>query len=133
MGICPFLSGILFTKDGTYKGLQRVNCLQSACQLWDSEANECSLKNSSSMLTKIHKGANKLKPPKASLLLQEYQGGQDMDGNRMVYGRDFMINPNDPQIPKMIKTIQAQSDFPQDIQKLSWQEYLKTITTQENK
>lgn len=59
--------------------------------------------------------------PKASDLVQEYYGNEDMDGDGEIFGKDFYIDLNDPDCPPLL---QKATDVPQEGTKLSWQQYL---------
>ncbi len=59
--------------------------------------------------------------PKAALLVNEYMGGEDLDGNGLVYGRDFHIAPDCPAKPPMLKSL------PNEGTPMSWTEYLGSL------
>ena len=131
MATCPFLSGITFDSSGTYIGLQKIDCLQTECRLWNADKNECALKDTNLMLIHIDtEHFNKVKDsvPKAAVLVQEYQGNQDLDSNGSIYGKDFKIDENDADIPKMLSTIQSQPDFPETTEVWTWQQYLDSLS-----
>ena len=56
--------------------------------------------------------------PKAAILVNEYMGGEDLDGNGMIYGKDFHIAPDCPDRPPMLRSL------PNEGQPMSWAEYL---------
>jgi hypothetical protein len=59
--------------------------------------------------------------PKAAVLVNEYMGGEDLDGNGLVYGRDFHIAPDCPDRPPMLESL------PSAGRPLSWDEYLGSL------
>ena len=131
MAICPFLSGITFDSAGNFVELKTIECQGSSCQLWNADKGECALKDINLMLIHIdtqHLDKNRALIPKATILLQEYQGNQDLDENGYIYGKDFKIDDNDPDIPKMLKTVQAQPDFPEVTEVWTWQQYLDSLS-----
>lgn len=56
----------------------------------------------------------------ASTLVNEYYGGQDMDGNGLVYGIDFYISSED--IPQVLIYI------PQDGSPMTWTDYVESMS-----
>jgi len=137
MAYCPFLSQVLFDSSGNYIDIHYVDCLGDQCSLWDSNNSQCLILSIldkatnielqiSDMNSQIDKANRKV--PKAAVLLQEYQGGQDLDDNNKIYGKDFKIDETDENIPKLLLTIQSQSDFPDVPEVWTWQEYLDSLT-----
>ena len=57
--------------------------------------------------------------PQSSLLVSEYYGNQDMDGNGLIYGVDFYISSSD--IPQSLKII------PKKGAPMTWNDYLGSI------
>jgi len=123
--ICPLLSGVT-----SGSSLQQIECLRENCRLWNADVNECSIKHIDIVirhLDKKHFDRAKDAVPKAAILVQEYQGNQEIDRNGLIYGRDFKINESDPQIPKLLSSLQAQPDFPEIPTSMTWQEYLDSL------
>jgi hypothetical protein len=57
--------------------------------------------------------------PKASTLVSEYYGNEDLDNNGLVFGYDFYIsNP-----PKMLESIEFDT---QPVSAMTWEEYLES-------
>jgi hypothetical protein len=55
--------------------------------------------------------------PKAATLVSEYYGNQDLDGNGLIFGKDFYItNP-----PKMLESIEFDTTPPSA---LTWEEFI---------
>ena len=106
MGFCPFLS------DGvtpTY-----VNCPEdTSCKLWNEGREDCGL------LSIEPAGSSGGSVPKAAMLINEYMGREDLDGNDMVYGFDFFIVASDR--PPML------ASMPTGGMALSWEQYLATL------
>lgn len=65
----------------------------------------------------------------AAKLVNEHMGNNDEDGNGLVYGVDFIINPTDPDKPPMLQKIEQSPDFnpPSGITKMTWSEFLATL------
>ncbi len=59
--------------------------------------------------------------PKAAVLVNEYMGGEDLDGNGLIYGRDFHIAPDCPDRPPMLESLPCAG------RPLSWGEYLGSL------
>lgn len=59
--------------------------------------------------------------PKAAILVNEYMGNQDLDGNGLVYGKDFHIDPACPDRPPML------ADLPDDGFPATWADYLAGV------
>ena len=60
--------------------------------------------------------------PKAVALVSEYMGGEDMDGNGKIYGKDFHIDPDDPAKPPML------ANMPNEGLAVTWADYLIEIS-----
>lgn len=59
-------------------------------------------------------------------LVWEYNNSMDYDDNGLIFGRDFIIDPNDSSIPKALKTIYYSLDkIPGTV--MSWDDYLGTV------
>jgi hypothetical protein len=59
----------------------------------------------------------------ASVLITEYIGNQDLDRNRFIYGKDFMIENNENK-PKMLETIEQSPDWIDPMIKIDWKYFL---------
>lgn len=59
--------------------------------------------------------------PAASTLANEYHGNQDLDGNGMIYGIDFHIDPECPDRPPMLRSV------PNNGVAMAWSTYLESI------
>ena len=57
-------------------------------------------------------------PPKAAVLVNEYMGNEDLDGNGLIYGVDFHIGPGKP--PML-------NSMPENGSTLTWQQYLNSL------
>jgi hypothetical protein len=68
-----------------------------------------------------HGGSGRV--PRAAALVNEYMGNQDLDGNGMVYGRDFYIDPECSEKPPMLSAIQPADGAV----KMTWPEYLSSV------
>lgn len=147
--LCSFLSGPYSTTNGDgdpVSDVMWVDCIQAHCMFWDSAALDCRFKLLGSKLTEMynielhkHNSHDHMKPHSASVvdsskgapmkksgatataLIVEDSGGEDIDGNGFIYAKDFMIDPDDPDIPKMVATIKN-PDFTGDL--ITWAEYL---------
>lgn len=69
-------------------------------------------------------------PDEISLLMSESQSGMDKDDNNLVYCKDFVIDDNDPNKPKVLRDVELH--FRYDGIKLpsksmTWGSYLKTL------
>ena len=58
--------------------------------------------------------------PRASLLVNEFYGWEDLDRNGLIYGRDFVIDPDCPDMPPMLDSLPPPDGVPQ----ISWASYL---------
>ena len=65
--------------------------------------------------------------PAAAKLINEFMGSEDLDENGQVYGKDFMIDPEDEDIPPMLKQIHSNPDFVEPETKMSWADYLASL------
>lgn len=61
------------------------------------------------------------------LLLREMTANQDCDSNGLVFIKDFLFNPKDNKVPKVLKAVQR-IEIKQNIVKprLNWSDYLRT-------
>ncbi len=82
------------------------------CQVWDKVNRRCALIDTASSSSS---GA----VPKAAMLVNEYMGAEDLDGNGMVYGKHFYITEADR--PPML------ASMPEIGTRLTWQQYLATL------
>lgn len=133
-----------------------MSCLETGCVFWNAQKSVCSFNNQSiesvigtaadaatfipdtedvpSTLINLLKHLNEThydesggsSVPKASTLLSEYFGGEDLDDNELIYGKDFKINATD--VPKMLKALETDPTWPNPTTELSWQEYLDSIS-----
>lgn len=101
------------TSAGTDFGVfVKIECLQSECQQWDSRHNRCS-----KALTNYNDGdgdgvltcaddqcTSGGGGSAASTLVQEYYGGEDLDGNGLVCGVDFYISDAPPMMSSIPQT-----------------------------
>lgn len=130
MGFCPLLSGITFDSAGTYISLQKIDCQGSDCEWWNSITGKCSvidIDDYQRHFDQEHWNKTGASVPKASVLVSEYMGNQDLDGNGLVYGFDFYITEDDT-IPKMLLKIQQTSDFDKTgLTEMTWQQYLDSL------
>jgi hypothetical protein len=51
----------------------------------------------------------------------------DLDGNNMIYGKDFIISPNDVEQPIQIKLITSQIKYRLSIPMINWNSYISNI------
>lgn len=139
MGICPFFPKI--TGDDTEIKTETVECRQAGCQIWDSEAKNCSIAAISATTVHIHQGhlhsashaveviegvqggttvSSSL--PYAATIAQEYACFEDSDGNGKVFGLDFKFI-QDEFLPPAIAGIQKSPDIAnKQIPEISWRE-----------
>jgi len=61
----------------------------------------------------------------ASSLITEKQGNEDIDGNGYVYGKDFYIDPDDPEIPEMVSKIPVENE---SVPLISWADYMDSTS-----
>lgn len=64
--------------------------------------------------------------PSASSLISEKQGNEDIDGNGYIFGKDFFIDPDDPDLPEMLKKIPVTDST--SIVIISWQDYIDSTS-----
>jgi len=65
-----------------------------------------------------------------SYLLSEMNNKLDKDGNGLIFGIDFLINPEDPMCPQPLRNIELillNDDQPIPSVKLSWFGYISTL------
>lgn len=60
-------------------------------------------------------------------LVMEMDLDKDLDGNNMIYGKDFIISPNDTEQPLQIKLLTAQLDNNLSIPMINWNNYLSNL------
>ena len=76
-------------------------------------------------------GAALMPPPvgHADRLITEYNNMTDMDGNGLIFGKDFIIDPKDEQYPIMLKSVTELIPFAKlkYIKRISWTTYLKSL------
>lgn len=62
-------------------------------------------------------------------LLQEIMSNEDCDFNDKVFLKDFAINPNDPELPMMIKSIYTNytTEYINSLEMMGWQEFKDSI------
>jgi hypothetical protein len=59
--------------------------------------------------------------PLAAILVNEYMGSQDLNGDGMIYGVDFHISPDCPERPPMLET------FPTGGIAMTWPDYVGSL------
>ena len=63
----------------------------------------------------------------ASKLVNEFMSNEDLDDNGMIYGKDFMIDEEDEDIPPIVKQIHQNSEWSDPETTKTWSEYLSTL------
>jgi hypothetical protein len=152
--LCPFISGPIMNSvpDSTsFPDVIWVDCATSSCRLWDSTIGECRINIIGQQITTVykldihkHNSHDHLKPhspedletplgqkttkvsAKATPLIVEDSGGEDMDGNGFIYGVDFAISPDSTNIPNMIKTVSIKDTFTGDY--ITWDQYIDSTS-----
>jgi len=71
---------------------------------------------------------NAFSMPFATVLVAEYMGGQDLDDNDFIYGRDFMIADSYDK-PLMLKPIESTPEWEDPPISIGWQELLNWSKT----
>lgn len=71
-------------------------------------------------------GATTTAPPYATMLLNEFMNGQDIDGNGLLYGTDFYIRDSTGK-PKTLKMIESNPDWSTPTTSMTWVEYLASM------
>lgn len=124
-----------------------MNCIGVNCQFWDATHSDCSFPTINKFTYHKHDshdhndphGASEVpadlgaavtaaaEQPKANLLTQEYSSGEDTDGNSEVFGKDFTLDLNDEDIPRMLLNILNDPNFPRGLTVYTWQDYLDTL------
>jgi len=69
------------------------------------------------------------KLPYSAVLISEFVGSEDLDGNNKVYGYDFKIT-NGPEKPADLDMLENRNDWDSDndeIESITWEEYLNSI------
>jgi len=148
--LCPYMSHIIDGADPLAldwtDNVVPIPCMENKCKAWDSSNNICKIidggilqqikdivehvhdhhrhnKPHIAATTPVLKGSPLTKPgATATSLLVEESGGEDMDGNGYIYTQDFIIDPDDPNLPNMLKNVNIPNDFEGDI--ILWNEYL---------
>jgi len=64
-------------------------------------------------------------------LMQEILTSMDLDGNKKIYGKDFIIHDGDPRKPDMLKKIEGAMPIDPGAQKIMLSEYLEKIGWEE--
>jgi len=59
----------------------------------------------------------------AGVLISEFMGGQDLDNNGRIYGRDFVIADSDTK-PVMLKSIESHPDWEEPALSIGWESIL---------
>lgn len=76
-------------------------------------------------------GAALMSPPvgHADRLITEYNNMTDMDGNGLIFGKDFVIDSRDEKYPIMLKSVTEIIPYSKlkYIKKISWATYLKSL------
>lgn len=133
MAYCPFqnyvTAGDVFTT---------VECPESVvCKLWDSDNLRCGMLVSNT----IQKPENPIKslisyfestntePPKATTLINEFVGNEDVDNNGEIYGYDFKISDSDTEKPNILKAIENNPDWSDPTNEITWSQYLEWLST----
>ena len=127
MGIkkCPFIS----------HGGEVQDCLETPCEMW--RVFRCGHVEQNFMMDHIHRihlheethGVLDFEVPEtellrfkygvANLFLVEFFGEEDLDENGLIYGYDFVVDPDDPEIPWLLKSF---SEKCVSSNKISWAE-----------
>ncbi|WP_027358066.1 hypothetical protein [Desulforegula conservatrix] len=89
-----------------------------SCKLWDVVNSRCGMMGSDALL-KMAGQSSGSKPPKAAILVNEYMGAEDLDGNGLIYGKTFYIKADSR--PPMLASL------PEKGSALTWDEYLQTL------
>lgn len=140
--ICPFISGLL---TGTTQIIY-LDCIEQKCRSWDYEFSECSIKVRMQVLKHYHQEhlhktdhlcedgflmdcgttGSSLVVLKAPILLAEFTGNEDLDSNGLIFGKDFVIDPTDPDIPPLLAKKQENIDCT-GIPVVTWEAYLGSV------
>ncbi len=151
--LCPYLTSTAAGVDDDDNPIETalwVTCIGDQCKLWDVTYSDCRfnsithyIKAVSDIQEHVHESHRHTKPhltanndpgagaplakekATATALIVEDSGGEDMDGNGYIYGKDFMIDPSDSNCPKMIATIKV-IDFDGDY--ITWADYLDSTS-----
>jgi len=110
---------------GTIGGFVHMDCIESLCQLWDTRHNRCGIKvtdynqgDGDGMIICSDDQCSGSSIPIVTPLVSEYHGNEDLDGNGLIYGVDFVLS--DP--PPMLQGIPSVSTT------MTFQEYKDSIT-----
>ena len=106
---CPFKND----STGTW-----FDCIEEECQAWNYNMNTCGL-----FYNKCDTD-ERVDTPFAPVLLAEFLSSQDLDKNGLVYGKDFMIDNDDPNKPLMLKAIENTPEWRDPESKVMWEEIL---------
>ena len=64
--------------------------------------------------------------PFAGVLIAEFMGGEDLDNNGMIYGKDFMISDGEDK-PPMLKAIEAGPDWVEPTNSMTWTQMMNSL------
>lgn len=143
--ICPFIS-TMARINGVDVFLEKL-CVEQDCQVWDNVNSRCGAMISDILIhehnshthPKSHTCIQSLNMlhgqfanycggytynqiiPRATLLLNEFIFSQDMDGNELIYGIDFMIEGDGK--PNILEQIENMEQWTDPSCKITWQQY----------
>lgn len=132
---------------GTYIAQLWMDCIEANCRFWDAVHSDCSFPTINKFTYHKHDSHDHNDPhgvsevpadlgaavtasaeqPKANLLIQEYSAGEDTDGNSEIFGKDFALDLNDGDVPRMLLNILNDPNFPRGLDVYTWAEYLDTL------
>ena len=72
------------------------------------------------------KDAGNTSIPKASILVNEFAGNEDLDGNGYIYGKDFKIKDDDEK-PSLLKGIEENPLWVDPNREITWSQYLTEL------
>jgi len=133
----------------TYINFSFHPCIENKCRLWDVKQQECSIKVRMDEIKHVHH--QHLHPKdhtcaegfqvdcggitqenvsgvlKAAILVAEAAGNADLDNNGLIYCKDFIIDPTDPDIPPMLVVEQEKSTCLSVTTTMLWADYLASF------
>lgn len=128
MARCPFMSTkvVMVTGSGSATNLtissavedKNVDCIQSACQVWNPIVGECGANN---------KTTASAPPPPITKLVNEFLFKWDTDGNGKIYGYDFQLS--DP--PVGLRDLSKVPGFNTEAPSMTTDEYIASISSEE--
>jgi len=153
--VCPYLSKtrimqVFLTSGNVIYEPQPtpVQCIETQCSFWNTDFDDCVHNALYKLLKHMHQhhwhqythecpeieglpcGEDNISSELSlvGILMCEWYGNQDLDRNGLIYGKHFLIDPDDPECPETLN-LGFRENFEATV-KTTWAKYKSTVNVQ---